>query len=379
MKHYGFIPLLILSIAYACTGQNLRTFYVGHSLADGIPDMVQSLADNHPTASFDNWIFQIGIGAGLEWQWQHKALNNYQSLPPHYYGFYDPSFGLRAGGFKAVVLTESVPRFFGNNAWDPMISTYQFADSFYTYAARYNPGIQGYIYEIWHCLKSGTPTGCAWDINASPWRQRLADDLRMWESIVDTLNARHKPAKPVCLIPGGQGLARLHDAIKAGSVPGISNIESIFSDDIHLTDVGRYFIACIHFAMLHRQSPVGLTHQLYSQWGVPYTPPTPAQALRFQQIAWETVTQYPKTCLTTTAVEPNITDSALGVPMRVQPNPAQTAVVLLNPGDSHAANVYNSLGTLVRKHDATSFDVSDLAPGIYFVVSGAKVAKFVKN
>ncbi len=280
--------------------QTQKTFYIGHSLTDNIPEMVKSLSDNHGSVAL-NWRYQSIPGSSLEYQWTRKdPPNSYTSTPPAFYGFFHPTEGLPAGNFTSLVLTESVPR--NTSSIYSIPYTYRYADSFFNYANTLNPNLQVYIYEVWHCLNSGTPTGCAWDVNSNPWRQRLTDDLPMWESVIDTLQVRYNPQVNVCLIPGGQGLARLYDSIQVGAIPGISNINQLFSDDIHLTDVGKYFIACIHFAMLHHTSPVGLTNQLYNVWGGAFTAPTPAQALKFQQIAWLTVNNYPKTCL------PNVLD-----------------------------------------------------------------------
>jgi hypothetical protein len=186
------------------------------------------------------------------------------------------------GQFDILVLTESVPRY-------PLIidETYEYAGNFVNYALDYNPATRIYLYEVWHCLDSGTPTGCDYDVDASPWRQRLEDDLPMWQAVVDHLNSEFELASPVCLIPAGQGLARLHDAIDAGTVPELSSIEDLFSDRIHLNDVGKYFVAAIHFSILHRESPVGLTNQLQVWWGGDFDAPSPALAAAFQDLAWE--------------------------------------------------------------------------------------------
>ena len=282
----GLVPLLWGSTAPA---ESLKAFYVGHSLSDQIAEMVKSLADDAVDVTFD-WAYQSIPGAPLQWQWDRMAADDYTAIPPHIYPFYDPTNGLPAGDFDVFVMVDSVPRHW--TEWG-IETTYTYAGLFLDYAQSYNPDIQIYLYEPWHCIHSGTPTGCDWDIDSNPWRQRLIDDLPMWESAVDYLNTHHAPSHPVRLIPGGQGLARLYDAIAADEVPGITAIEDLFTDDIHLTDVGKYFIACIHFAALYDQSPVGLTNQLTNTWGGNFDPaPTPEQAAVFQALAWETVTEY---------------------------------------------------------------------------------------
>ena len=266
----------------------LKAFYIGHSLSDEIPQMVQSLSEDAEGISFD-WRYQSIPGASLEWQWGRM---NDQGPDPFIHPFYDQEDGLPAGDFDVLVMVDSVPRHW--TEWG-IETTYIYTGLFLDYAQTHNPEIQIYLYEPWHCINSGTPSGCDWDIDSNPWRQRLIDDLPMWESAVTYLNTDHEPppTHPVRLIPAGQGMARLYDAIAAEEVPGIDSIEDLFSDDIHLTNLGRYFIACIHYAVLHDQSPVGLTHQLQNPWGGNYDPaPTPEQAEIFQMLAWQTVKEY---------------------------------------------------------------------------------------
>ncbi len=342
--------------------QATKTYYVGHSLTDQIPDMLQSLSDDDTAVDFD-WLMQSIPGAPLSWNWEEVTRQNNPPIPPHYYDYYEPTHGLQAGDYDVLVLTESVPRHL--NIID---LTYIYADSFYQYATQYNPDIRIYIYEVWHCLLSGTPNGCAWDVDSNPWRQRLTDDLPMWESVVDTLNAKYSPTIPVCLIPGGQGLARLYDSIQVGAVPGISNITQLFNDNIHLTDVGKYFMACIHFASIHGKSPVGLTNQTQVWWGGDFDPPTPAQALKFQEIAWETVLDYPANCLpNSTAVDVFLEQDNI----KLLPNPTDQIFEIEGLIGSYTIEILNAQGnlhqTITSASNRVEIDLQDLPNGLYFI------------
>lgn len=266
---------------------NIRAFYIGHSLSNPIVGRVHSLAHHHEKAEF-SIRYQTNPGSSLQQSWEIRN-EGYAAIEPYYAGYYDTRYGLPAGGSDVLVLTESVPRHLGEGIG----RTYQYADSLYRFAVEYNPDIQVYLYEIWHCIYSGTPTGCYYDIDANPWRQRLDDDLPMWESVVDTLNSRFNPAKPVKLIPGGQGMAALYDAVMAGDLPGVSTLEDLFIDDIHISGISAYLVACIHFATIYGESPVGLPNVLTDMWGNPYKDnPTPEQAAILQEIAWKVVSEY---------------------------------------------------------------------------------------
>ena len=359
------LALLILftSAALSLEGQHPRAFYIGHSLSDQIPDMVQSLSNDHDAVAF-SWVYQGIPGAPLGWQWQRKNAMDYNPIPPNYYGFYDATNGLAAGGFDVLVLTESVPRY-------PQIigDTYAYADSFYRFATLYNPKIRVYLYEDWHCLLSGTPTQCSYDINSNPWRQRLTDDLPMWESVIDTLNARFKPEVPVCLIPGGQGLAMLYDSIQAGAVPGISSMNQLFSDDIHLSDVGKYFIACIHFATIHGTSPEGLTNQLQVWWGGDFTPPSLALAAKFQQIAWKVAVSYPRSCIQDPI---NKVDASLGIgAITMYPNPTDNIFEIDGLLSEYQIQILDNMGSVYQSFESDGQRIQiyldNLPAGLYFV------------
>lgn len=357
-----FVSLLQSVLFVQLHAQSPRTFYIGHSLSDQIPDMVQSLSNDHNAVDF-SWVYQSIPGAPLRWQWDRKEEDDYTPIPPNYYGFYDQNHGLPAGDFDVLVLTEAVPRYS-----EIIDETYAYADSFYQYASSFNRDIQVYLYEDWHCLLSGTPTGCHYDVNSNPWRQRLDDDLSMWESVVDTLNARHTPDNPVCLIPAGQGLAALYDSIQLGLIPDILMMDDLFSDDIHLNDLGKYFIACIHFAVIHKTSPVGLTNQLQVWWGGDFEAPSPELALKFQEIAWETVLKYPKNCLeVNTSSDVQLEADSISV----FPNPASYAFIIEGLSGVYSVQIIDALAneyeTLSSSGSRLVLDVLSLPSGMYFV------------
>jgi hypothetical protein len=257
--------------------QSNQTFFLGHSLVNfHIPNMVNKMS----IAASDNFSYNanIGIGANLSWHYTQPSSGQGDQW----------NLTLNQGGFENFVITEAVP-LKGHLQWS---GTYRYTDSLYLFSQTYNPDIQYYIYETWHCINSGTPTGCEWDNDDHiSWRNRLSQDLSLWEGIADSINLLHE--KDMLIIPAGQALAKLYDRIQDGLVPGFSSINQLFTDDIHLTYTGNYFIACVMYAVLQKKSPVGLPNQLTDEWGGLYTDfPTPEQALVFQNIVWETITEY---------------------------------------------------------------------------------------
>jgi hypothetical protein len=249
-------------------------FLIGHSLVNHeMPRMLEALVEDAGFVYTGGR--QIINGANLQWQWNNshdaEGTDARQALP--------------SGDWDVLVMTEAVP-LDNHLTWS---DTYLFAGHFHDLAVEANPQTRTFIYETWHCINSGLPQGCDWDdADDVPWRDRLDQDLVKWQGIANHLNDEFDGPE-VLLIPAGQALARLHDRALEGEVPGISNAFDLFSDDIHLTDTGNYYVALVMFASIYEQSPEGLTYQIANEWSVPYALPDQATALALQTLAWETV------------------------------------------------------------------------------------------
>ncbi|MFN3955533.1 MAG: hypothetical protein ACK4LQ_13855 [Pararhodobacter sp.] len=120
-----------------------------------------------------------------------------------------------------------------------------------------------------------------------PWRERLDLEAPRWQAIVDHVNAgRPDGVPPMRLIPANRVMAAVHDAIIAGQVPGLEGIEALFSDDIHLSEVGAWLVALTHFAVIHRTDPRGLPG--------PMRPALPSETRdALAELAWQVVRREP--------------------------------------------------------------------------------------
>lgn len=290
MKNTLSLVVLLLS-SFFLNAQETNPYYLGHSLVNfDMPAMVHGLAEDAGKITY--YDSQIGIGAPLHWNY-----NNYQTAQGTPYVDAFP-----AGNFNSFIITEAVP-LQGHLTWS---ETYLYANNFYTYGKNNNNGtpIKFYIYETWHCTNSGIPSsepnaenGCMWDNTANStllWYPRLLADFPLWSGIVTHVRDQNPTDTEIWMVPAGQAFYNLNTEILAGNVPGITDFTDLFTDDIHLTNAGNYFIACVMYATVYGQSPVGLTQNIDDQWGTPFTNmPTTAQALIMQQVAWETVTDLP--------------------------------------------------------------------------------------
>ena len=252
--------------------------FVGHSLVGvEIPLILEQAVESQ--GGTGSVRFQVINGAPLAWNWEHSATA--QGV--------DARAVLPGGETEVVVLTEAIP-LANHLAWSDTVGN---ARRFYDLAVAAEPTARVYLYETWHSLDSGTGVDVPYDDDdETPWRRRLEQDFGRWQGIVDAVNAgRPAGAEPMRLIPAGQALARLDDAIAAGSVPGITDIRQLFEDDIHPNPLGDYFVAMVHYAAIFGRDPRGLPHQLRNEWGEPLPAPAPALAARMQEIAWEVVGQ----------------------------------------------------------------------------------------
>ncbi|UWR16616.1 hypothetical protein [Sulfitobacter sp. M368] len=252
---------------------------VGHSLfgQDG-PDMLENaLGAGSGEAQVQA---QIINGAPLRYNWDHGA--DAEGV--------DARTVLAEGAITHLVLTEALP-LANHVTWS---DSGFFARSYTELALAANPAVQVYIMETWHSLKSGTGVAVDHDEGADvPWRSRIDADLPVWEGIVDEVNAGLPSDAPAArLLPAGQAMGRLYDAINAGEVAGVSSISALFSDDIHLNDLGHYFVSQVQYAALTGQSPLGLPGPGKGRWGGDFQTLDPALMAALQQIAWDTVVAY---------------------------------------------------------------------------------------
>jgi hypothetical protein len=280
------------------SARSIVAFYVGHSLNSDIPDMVASLAKSDLGADGAvafRFREQFLPGASLRWQWEERDREPGQrsAQEPTYRSLWFE--GLSKGGIDALVLVDSVPR-----GAAMMPETLDFASRFVEAAAKASPAVRAYVLEPWHCLGSGTPAGCDHDeveTSGLPWRERLDRDAPMWDELIASLRERFPAARPT-LIPSARALGKLADRAAQGRIPGLASIEAFFDDAIHPNPYGKYFIACLHYAVLTGRSPVGLSSDLRDRWGRSFwntpnwqgkqwAPPEPAAVRAMQELAWK--------------------------------------------------------------------------------------------
>jgi hypothetical protein len=253
--------------------------FVGHSLVGPtLPPMIEAGLglQGQPSAVSA----QVINGAPLRYSWDNSADGERG----------DARVILPKGETDVLVLTEATP-IAAQVEWN---DTAGYVAKFAGLAWQARPDTQVYIYETWPSIKSGPGVEIEGDAGAGmPWRERLTADLPLWESATAAANAARPTGAPlVRLIPAGQAMGRLADAIAAGEVPDIASIDALFDDDIHPDDRALYFLALVHMAVISGQDPSGLPAKLTRHWLSRAGVISDAQAAAFQRIAWAAVSAY---------------------------------------------------------------------------------------
>ena len=208
------------------------TLFVGHSLvAFDMPAILQHFMA-HAGGSGRTEV-QVINGAPLSYNWKNGATA--QGL--------DARSVLPSGRFGALVLTEAIPL----ESHLMYSATVETAAQYHALATAADSAAQVFIYETWHDLRSGTGAEIEWDVETDlTWRERIEAAYPGWMSIVEGVNNQSAAgSKPVRLIPAGQAMGALQDAIDARQVPGIDAIGDLFDDTIHFNATGAYFVALV--------------------------------------------------------------------------------------------------------------------------------------
>jgi hypothetical protein len=241
----------------------VRAFYSGHSLSDGVPEAVEQIARSlghrlkFETQSMGySLLRQRTKGeapSASEWPGYRSGSNREGSGLNVAEELRQPRRLAPGARYDALVVTERHDL--------PAIARKERTAFYLTDMARHllvgNPNAEVLLYHTWLHLDPDAP----W-----PWIEYERAVLPMWECVASRANL-DLPARGdvprVRVLPGGAALAELAAALWDGKVPGVAakapgeRVRLLFSDNVHMSDVGRYFIALVHYAVLFGRSPEG--------------------------------------------------------------------------------------------------------------------------
>ena len=270
----------------------VRAFYSGHSLLDGVPQAVAtlapSLAAQGKPADFD-YEFQSGIGSLIV----TRGIGVDPNAPGAGYRFGRNRNGegldvaaelreprtLKAGDrYDVLVITErhDLPWTVAHELTVPALK--HFTDTFQSA----NPTGEVLLYHGWLSRNDGP---------IADWIDYERDALPLWECVASAINRKLPQGRPkLRVLPGATALVALVESILEREAPGVALsqeelIALLFADDVHLTPVGTYFIGLVHYAALFGASPEGAA----APEGV-----SPELARHMQKLAWQHVADYAK-------------------------------------------------------------------------------------
>lgn len=240
----------------------VRAFYSGHSLSDGIPEVVAQLAQQKgqpflfefqsvgysllrdrtagPSPGARAWTgYQTGKNSQGEGLDVARELATPTRLPD----------GLR---YNALVVTE-------RHDLPEVAATMQTATYLVDFARRArlgNPDTAVLFYHVWMPIDLSDPLR---------WVHYERSIRRLWECVASRANMQLRKegatGQDVLVLPGATALAALVEALYRDQVPGLPGMSArqrvtlLFADNVHLSSLGTYFMGLVHYAALFGQSP----------------------------------------------------------------------------------------------------------------------------
>lgn len=358
------ITLFLLTFFYGQSQHN--TYYVGHSGFGWdliVGEMVNDLATDANISTYD-YGFQFIGGTCLANQWFSHAEPQ---------GGTDSHVEIATGNYDILVLAEQIPieevllgsQFCNEN----IITSYQALDNFYDLAVEANLSTQVYLMEFLNEINQ---------TSATPYEDWVALNAEMrviWEQVADSVSEINS-GRSILIVPVAAAYQAMVDSVRAGVFPGITDWIDIFDPNdaleatIHPTEMTYYLAACVHFATLFEQSPVGLTNETFAAAGWQFDPPTTAQAQMMQEIAWAVVSNDDY------AIREVIlaTDSEVSSETCIYPNPIENNfTIAVESGSLQNAELYvfDLSGNLIKRYsnlngNQIELSRSGLLTGVYF-------------
>lgn len=265
-----------------------RIFFSGHSLIDNpLPDYVASIAQSLNTPL--SWNQQNIPGSPIRFRTRGSDMNA-SSFPGYSTG------KNRTGSGMNVISELRQPQTIAGQRYDTLVlterhdivptlmweNTVAYTRHFHDRLIEGNPQAKTYLYHSWLGVpnKSSPANWVSYERAAAP----------AWQCVATRVNQSLQQAgrgDRVVYMPAGLALASLVEQATQGSgVPGVTGgsvretVDRIFSDDVHLTPLGIYYMALVNYASVYRRSPAGA-------WAPSSLSATQAQSL--QAVAWQAV------------------------------------------------------------------------------------------
>lgn len=138
------------------------------------------------------------------------------------------------------------------------------------------------FYDTWLDINKNDPT---------LWINHEKNTLRIWECVTSKVNISLESlgrSDRILNMPASTALVDLVERILANQIPGISGtnqekLNQIFSDNVHLTALGSYYMSLVTYSSVFGKSAVGAT---------PPAGINESTATEFQRVAWSYISSY---------------------------------------------------------------------------------------
>jgi len=268
---------------------HVNAFYSGHSLSDGVPEVVEQIA-----RSLGHRLnFEVQV---LGYSLLRQRTKGEDASRPDWPG-YRAGHNRQGAGLDVAEELRSPRRLPSGDKYDVLVVT----ERHDLPAIARQERTSFYLAEMAKKLLAGNPDGevlfyHTWlnvDPNAPwPWINYERAVAPMWECIASRANldlAARGEVPRVRMLPGAGALAELAAALWDGKIPGVTadspaaRVRLLFSDTVHMSDVGRYYMALVHYAVLFGRTPEGAAMPAFI---------SPEMGKSMQTLAWQYARSY---------------------------------------------------------------------------------------
>jgi hypothetical protein len=277
------LPAFAQTAAFPPRNQATAVF-VGHSLINyEMPRMVKALAASKSGMSMTNAV-QVIIGSPLRWNWDHcREAGFNDQYPPEDFACDELERGTGSGPYDVLIATDANNTIESNRIYN---QTHVYFERFMDLLLARNGTARSFVFTSWE----------SWGFHGSgSWLDAINSELAQYEQIArdaEAASAARGRNGKVQVIPANVGLRELINAGTRGQIPNIRSHTDVFSDGVHLTPAGNYFVACVVFASVFNQSPEGATGRVTGEWGQTLVDLPAGQAAAMQRLAWKVVSDY---------------------------------------------------------------------------------------
>lgn len=238
-------PISLPPVAAERASANLIT--VGHSLL--APDQLHMISRflDHSEKSDSSIQGQTINGASIQWNWNNGASAQGINVREYLEATDPPSTPV----IDVFIATPQLP-IATSDTWNSIETYYA---NYFTLARARNASAEGFLFRTWPEVDAG---------DYAAWSTEITSDESIWTSILGRINDE-EDVDGITMIPGGPFLQYVRSNASTFS------ISDLFSDDIHLTNLGLYLVGLFIFSWIYNLNPSGYPFAFNDVWGSPYT------------------------------------------------------------------------------------------------------------